>query len=123
MWDFNPYSQQALNYGSYYNTQQRQSVNSNNYSQQFQTNKILVTGPEEALMRVNQQNCLFVCFNQNKPEMYEVRVDNEGRKNIDTYYLTTTLNNTNDYEARLKRLEAIVFKLTEGVNKENVSTE
>ena len=121
-----PYSQQGLNsYGSYSGQSPRYNQMpqySNPYTPQFQTNKILVTGPEEALMRANQQNCLFVCFNQNKPEMYEVRVDTEGRKKIDTYYLTTTLtNNNNDYEARLKRLEDRVFEPASDGGIENAS--
>lgn len=94
----------------------------NPYTPPFHTNKFLVTGPEEALMRADRQNCLFVCFNQNKPEMYEVRVDTEGRKKIDTYYLTTTLNSSsNDYETRLRRLEEVIFKPVNGGIEEDVS--
>lgn len=128
MFDNYPYTQQGLNsYGNYTGQSPRfnqpQQFNQT-YTPPFQTNKILVTGPEEALMRANQQNCLFICFNQNKPEMYEIRVDTEGRKKIDTYYLTTTpASNTNNYEERLRRLEAAVLKPTTGGIAEDVSTE
>ena len=93
----------------------------NQYQPQFQTNKIFVLGPEEALMRTTQNNCLAVYFNQNKPELYEVRVDNEGRKKIDTYYLhNNQQNSNNDFEMRLKRIEDLIFKPVEPV-KESVN--
>lgn len=117
IWGNYPYSNQVPNQQfnrPNYTGQSPLNGNSfqNSYVPQFQTNKILVLGPEEALMKATYPNSLFICFNQNKPEMYEVRVDNEGRKKIDTYYLTTTLNpvNDNNFEERLSKLERTVFK-------------
>lgn len=118
-WSQYPYTQQQPPMQQWQNYQQRsQQV------PQFQSNKLFVTGPEEALMRSVQSNYLMVCFNQSKPEMYEVRTDAEGRKQIITKYLSDTPivmqdNITSDYEARLQRLEAILLKPTEKMEAPN----
>ena len=96
---------------------------SNMYQTPFSTNIIYVTSPEEALMRTNQRNCEAVYFNQDKPEFYRVKVDNEGRKMWQAVPYGSPNPDLNapatkaDFNELLKRLETLESRFQLGITK------
>jgi hypothetical protein len=75
------------------------------------TNKILVTGLEEALMKPSERNTDIVYFDQDKNLFYRVVTDGEGRKSSTTcsYQLAVTNDKQapieDDYKERIAKLE------------------
>lgn len=59
----------------------------------IKTNKLFVTGVEEAINRSTEFNSETIYFHQDLPVMYEVAVDGKGRKEVYTFDVTSQ-NNT-----------------------------
>ena len=112
MWDQYPYSNQPQ-YSNQYN---RPNNYMNAQTPQFQTNKIYVKGPEEALFRTIVPNCIAVYFDENEHTIYEVRADMEGKKQLRTLYINEVpaVNQSNNLDARVTQLEQMLAKLTQG---------
>lgn len=111
-WDQYPYSNQP----SYNNQYNRTGNYMNQQTPQFQTNKIYVKGPEEALFRTVIPNCIAVYFDENEHTIYEIRADMEGKKQLRTLYINEVPvdNKPKDLEARIAQLEEIVYKMSQG---------
>lgn len=83
------------------------------------TNKILVTGLEEALMKPSERNTDIVYFDQDKNLFYRVVTDGEGRKSSTTcsYQIAITndkqTNVEDDYKERIEKLEERLKALEE----------
>ena len=111
-WDQYPYSNQPY-YGNQYS---RPNNYMNPQTPQFQTNKIYVKGPEEALFRTTVPNCIAVYFDENEHTVYEVRADLEGKKQLRTLYINElpSDNKPADLERRVTALEQMLTKLMQG---------
>ena len=78
---------------NYYNAQQQNAMRTSNQQQSYvapppKTNKILVVSLEDALSKCNEPNCDYMCLDQDKPLLYNVSVDMQGRKAYQTFDIT-----------------------------------
>ena len=64
----------------------------------IKTNKLFVTGVEEAINRSTEYNSETIYFHQDLPIMYEVSVDMKGRKEVYTYDIKAQVNTQQNKE-------------------------
>ena len=82
------------------------------------TNKIYVTGRDDAMTRFSQPNTIMVYFSQDEKTAYEVTTDNFGRKTLEEIDLsrkTTTVQDEyikrtefDELKEKLERIESIL---------------
>ncbi len=102
-------------FNSSFNTFGQQSYNAHNYG--IDTNVVLVTSLEEAIMRTTRPNSERVYFHQTLPVFYRVKVDFDGRKSYQEfpYGQPDVSANTpvikSDLQPILARLEALEGKI------------
>lgn len=58
------------------------------------SNKIFVTSIDDALSRYADPNSEMIYLNQDKPLLYEVKTDSQGRKMVNTYNITPSVEKT-----------------------------
>jgi hypothetical protein len=94
----------------------------------IKTNKLFVTGVEEAINRSSEFNSETIYFHQDLPIMYEVAVDMKGRKEVYTYDVKAQNNpqqnkETND-ESQQKQVDLTGYVTIEEFNnlKENYTS-
>ncbi len=71
----------------------------------IKTNKIFVTGVEEAINRSTEYNSETIFFHQDFPVIYEVIVDGKGRKEVFTYNVTPQNNSQQNNSEENKQTE------------------
>ena len=55
------------------------------------SNKIFVTSIEDALSRYAEPNSEMIYLNQDKPLLYEIKTDSQGRKMVNAYNITPSV--------------------------------
>ena len=84
--------------------------NTNYWTPQLRTNKILVTSLEEAIAKSGERNSEMYYFDQSKPVIYVVKVDMNGMKSW-AQLLYTTPNEQTNTPATKADIEALSSKL------------
>lgn len=91
------------------------------YPSQVVTNTSFVTGLEEALFKSNVRGSDVIHFNQDKPEFYRIKVDQDGRKTWQAFQYNVPAQDESvpatkaDIQGLLARIEALENKSREVV--------